>query len=255
MLSNLDPAALLSRHNFPLTGFHRVEMGYSNQVWMTETSVICLSVATDHAYEVKVATGAFDAGVRTARPLGWGEGYSIWERLPGHPPNAAELTERVWREVLEDLERLHARPPIPPKEREQQYWLGDPSLVNRTQAQAQWTAEERRRLNAALGSSSPLTVPLFVHGDVYASNILINDQGHYVGLIDWGNARWATLEDECMCFDDVTVALQRWQSRLDVGLLWRVRLEFLMKLAAHTGRISPAAIREVLSHLQAHDSK
>lgn len=246
----VDPASFFARYGLPLAGLHRVNTGYCNEVWMTDTAVIRLGASTDHAFEASVALGALAAGVQTARPLAWGDGFSVWQRLPGGPPRAEQLTRALWDAVLADLERLHARPPVLPIARTHDVWTGDASLVDRTHSRAAWTAEEYATLRALLSEPYPLTAPVFVHGDVYSPNILVDDQGLYAGLIDWGNARWATLEHECACLDDMTVAFARWRGHLNLGLVWRVRLELLLYLAAKTGRVPFTAVRNVLLQLE-----
>ncbi|MBB6015796.1 phosphotransferase [Deinococcus radiopugnans] len=112
---------------------------------------------------------------------------------------------------------------------------------------ADWTPAERAALLRALSTPYPLTAPVFVHGDVYRHNLLADAAGRYAGVLDWGNAGWATLEHECAVLDDLEPALVRWGGRLDTGLLWRLRLELLLKVCG-AGRISPNAVRKVLQH-------
>ncbi|CAM4022443.1 phosphotransferase [Deinococcus marmoris] len=190
-----------------------------------------------------VALGARAAGVQTAVPLFWGPGYSLWERLPGRVPTPAQLTPQFWNAVLDDLERLHAAPPEAYSPRLSELWVGDPGLIGG----AAWTPAERIRLRRVLTTPYPLTAPVFVHGDVYGHNLLADTQGHYAGLLDWGNAGWATLEHECAVLDELEPALHRWAGRLDPGLLWRLRLELLLKVAG-AGRISHDVVRGALAH-------
>jgi hypothetical protein len=206
--------------------------------------VLRLGPHTDHAREAAVALGALAAGVRTARPLFWEPDYSLWQRLPGEMPTPAQLTPAFWNTVLDDLEQLHAAPPEPSVARPSEWWVGDAGLVSA--GHTDWTPAEQNALERTLSTPSPLTAPVFVHGDVYRHNLLADAQGNYTGLLDWGNAGWATLEHECAVMDEIEPALSRWGGRLDTGLLWRLRLELLLRVVG-AGRLPPHAVREALA--------
>ncbi|CAM3675507.1 phosphotransferase [Deinococcus frigens] len=240
-----DPATYFTRHGLSMAGLRRADTGFSNEVWLADTAVLRLGPGTDHAREAAVALGAHAAGVHTARPLFWGPGYSLWERLPGGMPTPAQLTPRFWKAVLDDLERLHAAPPEMDSPRPSAWWVGEPGLADG----AGWTPDERAALRRLLTTPYPLTAPVFVHGDAYRHNLLADARGNYAGLLDWGNAGWATLEHECAVLDNLQSALDRWGERLDRGLLWRLRLELLLKVAG-AGRISPDAVRAVLARCE-----
>lgn len=237
-----DPATLFTRHGLGLSGLRRADAGFFNAVWLTDDAALRLSPGTDHAREAGVALGALAAGVQTARPLFWGPDYSLWERLPGAMPTPAQLTVTFWNAVLDDLERLHAAPPEASAPRPSEDWAGDPALADGPG----WTADERAALLRVLTTPYPLSAPVFVHGDVYRHNLLVSAAGRYAGLLDWGNAGWATLEHECAALDDLEPALARWGRRLDRGLLWRLRLELLLKVAG-AGRVSRDVVRAALS--------
>ncbi len=240
-----DPALYFTRHGLGLAGLRRADTGFSNEVWLTGTAVLRLSPGADHGREAAVALGARAAGVQTAVPLFWGPVYSLWERLPGMVPTPAQLAPQFWNAVLDDLERLHAAPPEPYSPRPSELWVGDPGLAGG----ANWTPAERAALLRVLSTPYPLTAPVFVHGDVYRHNLLADAQGKYAGLLDWGNAGWATLEHECAVLDELEPAFARWAGRLDSGLLWRLRLELLLKVAG-AGRISYDVVREALAHCE-----
>ncbi len=145
--------------------------------------------------------------------------------------------------MLDDLERLHAAPPEPCLSRPCEWWTGDLGLIDGLD----WTPAEQFALRRVLSTPYVLTAPVFIHGDVYRHHLLADQGGHYAGLLDWGNAGWATLEHECAVLDKLEPALARWNGRLDVGLLWRLRLELLLKVAG-AGRIPPNAVREALAY-------
>ncbi|SEJ54006.1 Phosphotransferase enzyme family protein [Deinococcus reticulitermitis] len=238
------PAALLTRHGLSAERLEEVAGGFVNRVWATPDVVLRVSPSARHAREARVACGALAAGVRTARPLFWGRGYSIWERLPGSPP--AALTSALWAELLGDLERLHAHPPVPQPARLPTHWQGEPERVAASQAEAGWTAGERARLTERLSTPSPLSEPVFVHADAYRQNVLADAQSRYVGLIDWGNAGWATLEREVCSLEQMEPALARWGDRLDRALLARLRLDLLLKVA-QAGRLPFGLVWEALT--------
>lgn len=239
-----SPAALLTRHGLSAAGLEALAGGYVNRVWATPEVVLRVSPHTRHAREAQIACGALAAGVRTARPLFWGRSYSVWERLPGAAP--AELTPALWAELLTDLERLHAHPPRPRPARMPIHWQGEPERVAASQEEAGWTAGERARLTALLSIPYPLGAPVFVHADAYRANVLVDAGGRYAGLIDWGNAGWATLEREVCALEETEPALARWGERLDRALLARLRLELLLKVA-QAGRLPFGAVREALA--------
>lgn len=240
-----DPATFFTRHGLSSAGLRRADTGFSNEVWLTETAALRLGPNADHGREAAVALGALAAGVHTARPLHWGPEYSLWKRLPGQMPTAAHLTPRFWSAVLADLERLHTAPPEPYLPRPSERWAGDLKLSDGLD----WTPAERAALRRVLSTPYPLTAPVFVHGDVYRHNLLADAEGRYAGLLDWGNAGWATLEHECAVLDVLEPALSRWSKRLDLGLLWRLRLELLLKVAG-AGRIPYDTARGALARCE-----
>lgn len=161
---------------------------------------------------------------------------------------ASRKLARLVTTLLGDLERLHADPPearphhLPTKGR------GTPALVDRTQQWAHWTERERSVLHRALGTMRPLHHPVFVHGDAWARNVLVDKNGRYVGIIDWGCARWTTLEDEAARLEGpaLDLALERWKPDLDLPVLYGARLELLLNVALQ-GRGSPDYVRHTLS--------
>lgn len=240
----MDPAALLRRHGLPAEGLEPAPGATVQRVWRTRAHVIRLGPA-DHAREAGHARAALRAGVRTARPVAWGAGYGIWERLAGAPVGTA-APPGVWRALLEDLERLHARPPGRPEAPAE--WRGDLGLVARSRPAAGWSPAEERALRAALGRPRPPRPPLFVHGDAHGGNVLVAPGGSYGGLIDWGCAGRACLEAEAARLEDGALALarRRWAGRLDPGLLAAMRLELFLTVAL-AGRMPYRRVRAALA--------
>ena len=245
----MDPASLLARHDLPTTGLQAVPYGTTADIWRTERHVLRIGAAIDHRRETCIARAALAAGVHTATPIAHGTAYSIWERLPGTPANhARSVPTTTWNALLTDLERLHATPPEARPHNAPSTWHGTRALIDRTQEWAHWTERERGVLHRALGTNRPLHHPAFVHGDAWAHNVLVDANGSYVGIIDWACARWAALEEEAARFEipALDLALERWKTRLDLPVLYGLRLELLLTVALQ-GRGSPGHVRRTLS--------
>jgi len=245
----VDPATLLARHGLPTAGLKPVPDGTTAEIWRTDRHVLRIGATIDHQRETRIALGALAAGVHTATPVAHGAGYSIWERLPGRAASQVRTVPTpTWSALLADLERLHASPPEPRTHDAPTTWRGTPALIDRTRAWAHWTEPERRVLRRALGSKRPLRHPAFVHGDAWADNVLVDNTAGYVGIIDWGCARWAVLEEEAARLETpaLELALERWKPQLDLRLLYGLRLELLLTVALQ-GRGSPRYARLTLS--------
>ena len=238
------PGDYLRRHGLETRGLQPASAGTVNRVFMTEAHVLRVGKGQHHPREARLALAALRAGVRTARPVAWGEGYSIWERLKGSSVDRAKgCPLAVWHALLDDLEILHAHPleprsPVPD-------WRADPNLVARTQEAAGWRDEERDLLTRAFSKPHPVRNPAFIHGDAYGDNVLVSN-GTYVGLIDWGCAGWGPLEAECAPLEDEAfrLALKR-PDGLDLNLLWKLRLHLLLSVAS-LGRVSFETVRAAL---------
>lgn len=246
-------ATLLRRHGLPTDALRPVAAGTVNEVWTTAAHVLRVGPASDHAREARLALAALELGIRTARPVAWGEGYGVWERLPGRTAGeAGAVAPEAWRALLDDLARLHRTPLEPPPSAPQAPWRGRPQLVDRTQSGAGWSAEERERLRRALSREHPLRRPAFVHGDAFGANVLVDEAGGYLALLDWGCAGWASLEAEMARLEDEALApaRRRWEGRFDAALLWAMRLDLFLE-AAERGRLSPVRVRSVLERCRA----
>lgn len=244
----MRPEVVLELHGLPATGVRPVGGGNVNRVWVTEHHVVRLGAVTDHAREARLALAARAVGVTTPRPVAWGAAYGIWERLAGSPPAAGGVVAAgVWSALLDDLAVLHANPLEDVGDGAGRgWWRGRASLVEATQAEAAWTSGERQRLRSALGGGFAEPSPVLVHGDAYAGNVLVGDDGAYVALVDWGCAAWASLEAECARLEDeaLELALARWAA-VDGALLWRMRLDLFLEVAWR-GRMSFGRVRRLL---------
>jgi aminoglycoside phosphotransferase len=96
-------------------------------------------------------------------------------------------------------------------------------------------------------SSRPQHGTVFIHGDACAGNVLIDRNGSYLALIDWGGAGWDSLEAECARLEDdaLELAKQRWGNELNLGLVEQLRLELYLQVLIQC-RIGTEAVREQL---------
>ena len=250
----MNPADYFSQNNLAASNFSAVEKQSVNLVFLTDDFVLRvvrpeLVDYVNHEREAKLGLKAFKLGVKTAKPVAWDETYSIWERLPGQPlQNPETCSPDVWVRLLESLELLHKNP-LEPLGEPAKVWTGDSSFIDKTQEVARWSAAERTRLNALLSEPHPIRSPCYIHGDAYADNIMVAD-GSFVGIIDWGNAGWYSLEAECSSLEApaLDLALDRWQGSLDTALLWKMRLNLLLEVASY-GRVPVSEVRAALQQL------
>ncbi len=245
-----EPGNYLRAHGVPLDGLRAASGGTNNRVYWTDTHVLRIGAGTDHAREAAIAEGALRAGVRTARPVAWAADYSIWERLPGVPVRTLadrRVAAGAWPDLLNDLERLHASPPEPVPASLPEAWAGDVRLVDWTQRLAGWSEEERSTIASLLGTHVPAATWRFCHGDAWADNVLVDSDGRYTGLVDWGCAGWQPLEQEASRLEDpaLELAVERWPG-LDLALCWKMRLE-VMLLAAVQRQTWFDDIRDILA--------
>jgi aminoglycoside phosphotransferase len=262
----LDPLEIFARHGLAdgltVHGLSRSNFGLNNAVWLSDDLVLRVANHgndTDHVREAKLALHALEIGIRTARPLHWTRAYSIWERLHGSTVRAPQPA-RVWEALLDDLERLRANPPEPAPSLETWTakpfpwdrvpsapgtWDGDLRLLE-TAFAAQLTPLEKKRLERAFAPRS-LEKLHFLHADAFSANVVAGD-GEYVGLIDWGNAQWHTVEREFAWMEDDALALALGRYDLNLGLLYAMRAELLLKVG-EIGHATLQDVRGALRHL------
>lgn len=250
----MQPLDYFTKHTLAAHNLTQVQKQSVNLVYLTDDFVLRLTRPelagrVNHEREAELGLRAIELGLKTAKPVAWGAGYSIWERLPGGALTQPETcSPEIWHELLDTLESLHQNPlerQIPVDA-----WTGDPSLTEKTQELAHWTPDEKEQLTILLGKPHTVKTPCFIHGDAYPDNIIVADN-IFVGLIDWGNAGWQALEAECMSLDDAALelALKRWHERLDLPLLWKMRLNLLLEVATY-GRIPISEARAILGDYQ-----
>jgi aminoglycoside phosphotransferase (APT) family kinase protein len=247
----MTPAEILGRHGLPSDHLEELSGGTVNRAWRTRSFVLRVGVA-DHAREARLAQAARARGMRTARPVAWCEGYSIWERLRGACASDFDsLPIGTWEALLDDLERLHAWPPEPRPATTPDQWRGKVGLVERTQEGAGWTQGERVALRRLLGQRLPIGNPFFIHGDAYAGNVMVDEFGAYLALVDWGCAGWGSLEGECARLEEdaLELARRRWANRLDSALVERIRLDLFLEVAS-LGRLPFDRVRAQLDRAE-----
>jgi aminoglycoside phosphotransferase len=220
---------------------------------MSENYVLRVSrsnSSTDHAREARLAEAAIKLGVKTAHCLVFALDYSIWQRLPGVRSNRDSSPKKLWEALLDDLEKLHAAPlEVAPKDLPTE-WVSHEVWIERSQNSADWTETERKRLETILISKHPITQNTFIHGDAWQDNVL-EHQGCYAGLIDWTGAGWSSLEFECSRLEQPALesALTRWQSKVDVKLILKMRLELLLRVGT-LRKMNWSVVREIMENLE-----
>ncbi len=250
----MKPVDYFDRNNLPAAHLVTLKKQSVNLVYLTDDFVLRvvrpeIAEYIDHEHEAKLGLKAFDLGIKTAKPVAWDKTYSIWERLPGQPlQNPGTCSLELWDELFGTLELLQ-QTPLEPLEEPIKAWTGATSLIGKTQNAAKWSKAERAQLYTLLSESQLVQTPCYIHGDAYADNIMVDDES-FVGIIDWGNSGWGSLEAECASLDTpaLDLALKRWHDRLDKQLLWKMRLNLSLEVASY-GRIPISAVRAVLGQL------
>jgi aminoglycoside phosphotransferase (APT) family kinase protein len=189
--------------------------GVANRIYATSRFV--LRIATDHRdalpnarAESVAATAAYCAGIRTPLLVVFDDSriladrpFSIWERV--HADTLGLLTldrghrEDAWREVGQELARLHDRVLACPDPRgyldTPGYDLNLPAAVKRLRDEGSIGDAAARDLDRLLDELAPyVAVPnperCFVHNDLHDLNVMCTATGKLVALIDWGDAGW-----------------------------------------------------------------
>ena len=183
--------------------------------WIYATRDVVLRVATDHRdgvpdarTESVAAPAAYAAGILTPRMIAFDDTrsivdrpFSLWERIHGRtlgqgtlPPEANQV---AWRAVGRELARVHRLVTVCDDPHGYLDVPGDEPDADRLLATL--VAEERldattaREIAAAcreLGQSARAPDVVFTHGDVHRMNIMCNDEGKLLAVIDWGDACW-----------------------------------------------------------------
>ncbi len=194
----------------------------------------------DHTREAEIALHAVELGIRTAKPLFWAKNYSIYQRLDGSSATP-DVPKAVWLEMLDDLKKFHAIP-FEPRTLESMYWDGALHLLESIFA-ADLSPIQLRLAREMLQPHTSSNL-VFAHADAWRSNVMVKDN-QYVGLIDWGNASWQSLEREMAWLEDTALTLALEQFDFNLPQLYARRLE-IMLLAGMSGRGRIEDVRRVL---------
>lgn len=146
-------------------------------------------------------------GVRTPRLVAFDESLdllpvpcALYERSPGRNAGSAhaepEAAREMYRELGRDLAKLHAgavrsealsglalEPMDPAHVHLEALVTGGYLTPLESRWFARWLGELER------GSESGFE-PVLLHGDVQVSNLMVDDDGGYLALLDWGGAGW-----------------------------------------------------------------
>jgi len=143
------------------------------------------------------------------------------ERLPGGAISARRMTRAMFRKVLrqvgECLARTHAitgetygyigphRPMEPQKEWDSAFRIMWNRLLDDIERCGGYSAQEasmmREHLDRRLEHFRHRPAPCLLHMDVWAENILCDDEGKLTGLIDWDRGLWGDPEIEFAVLD------------------------------------------------------
>ena len=213
--------------------------GVVNRIYAT--SRIVLRVATDYPDAVAdartesvAAPAAYSAGIRTPllivfddsralvdRPL------SIWERVHGATLGLAGLdagrTRSVWREVGQELARLHQRVRACPDPRgyldPSGYELNLHDRLRRLVDARLTDDRSARAIERLIDELAPIVgaarcQPRFLHQDLHAMNVMCTSTGSFLAILDWGDAGWGdpTLDFASIPLDMIPAALDGYGS-------------------------------------------
>jgi len=208
--------------------------GVSNRIYATHDVV--LRVATDHddaivdaLTESIAAPVARQAGILTPRLIAFDNSrklvdrpFSMWERVRGETLGllnlSTEMHEQIWREVGQQIARLHDRVNscsdpngyLDRPEREMRLDLLLRRFADSGHGKGDFLREiERLILDLSPFVSSRGGSDCFLHNDLHESNIMCSSQGKLLAVIDWGDAGWGdpTLDFAAIPFAFISVAL------------------------------------------------
>jgi aminoglycoside phosphotransferase (APT) family kinase protein len=206
--------AIFSQHGISGTWEQLPSTGIAN--WIYATHDVVLRVATDHRdgipdarTESVAAPAAYAAGILTPRMIAFDDTrtlvdrpFSLWERVHGATLGQIALSDdallTIWRSVGRELARLHR---LVTACSDPQGYLDTPGDEPDTDRQiAMLVATGRLDATAAgdiaaacseLGQIASAPEVAFTHGDVHRMNVMCDDGGRLLALIDWGDAGWS----------------------------------------------------------------
>jgi aminoglycoside phosphotransferase (APT) family kinase protein len=213
----LDPDlidAMFSRHGVSGAWEPLVSTGIAN--WIFGTHDVVLRVATNHPdgvpdarTESVAAPAAHAVGILTPRMIAFDDTrtivdrpFSLWERVHGETLGritlAGERRLAAWRAVGRELARVHRLVTVCPDPEGYLDAPGDEPDVNRLLAtliaEGRLDAGAARDIESACRERSDAVRAIdaaFTHGDAHAMNVMCDEGGKLLALIDWGDAGWS----------------------------------------------------------------
>lgn len=206
--------AILAKHGIQGPWEQLPSTGVAN--WIYATTDVVLRVATDHPdgipdarTESVAAPVAHAAGILTPRLLAFDDSralvnrpFSLWERVHGATVGGITLSNEkrsaVWRAVGRELARLHCLVTVCP---DPDGYLDGPgdypnvewflaALVDAGRLEA-GVANDLKAACREFNEALPHPNDAFTHGDAHAMNIMCDEDGRLLALIDWGDAGWS----------------------------------------------------------------
>jgi aminoglycoside phosphotransferase (APT) family kinase protein len=207
-------AAIFAKYDITGAWEPLLSTGVAN--WIYATRDVVLRVATDHRDAVPdartesvAAPAARAAGILTPRMIAFDDTgtivdrpFSLWERIHGATLGRIKLSREArlaaWRAVGCELARVHRLVTVCPDPYGYLDTPGDEPDVE--QLLATLVGDGRLAGAAAgniavacrdLGEAARAMDAAFTHGDVHEMNIMCEEGGRLLALIDWGDAGWS----------------------------------------------------------------
>jgi len=261
--------AIFARHGITGSWEPLVSTGVAN--WIYGTREVVLRVATDHPdgvpdarTESVAAPAAYAAGILTPRMIAFDDTrtivdrpFSLWERVHGETLGRAtlssEATVAVWRAVGHELSRLHRLVTACP---DPQGYLDAPgaepdsdALLATLTSAGRLDGRAARDIAAAcreFAQAARATELTFTHGDMHRMNVMCDESGRLLALIDWGDAGWndPMTDFASMPLEAIPSAVEGYES--DAG----VPLD-----AASRARLIRAKVISALDHFVRHPER
>jgi hygromycin-B 7''-O-kinase len=232
--------AIAARYDIHPAAIREIPGGVANQTFILGDHLFLRIPRTpqyeaDLAKEVAVIPIARDAGVQTPAIVDFDDTralidapYMVLERV--HAIDLVDSTphDSLWRQLGEQVRLLHDI-----KQQDLAGVLvheeGDPrSTVDRLASDgfidpgtANWLLTWFDRLATRFDREAPRVL---LHGDLAPQNVMVDDKGHFVALIDWGDAAWgpAGAEFAKLRLEDVAELLPGYgrAGELEAAALW-----------------------------------
>lgn len=229
---------LLREHGLPCSPCAPAGDGEDSVVFLAPEHAVKLRKweGLDYRQEAANAARARALGVSAPRCVAATEDWSIWERLSGtNVWKGPDPTAAAWAAILADLGRLHA---VPAPANAKPMALGaDPLPADVMLTKGQVGEADAATLDEILSYAIAPRRLVLAHGDPHGGNIIIDDAGGYVGLIDWSGSGWWPVERDYALLDEPGFRLAHSSAPrgIDWRLVCRLRAATLIRLVA--GRI------------------